>query len=179
MSADDVVVKAPDNVNPLYLDKFKFAVKRLPATSFWCVSGNIPGVTQTPIAVPTMHNPIKVGGNKLQYEELTVGFRVDEDLKNWKELYDWIRGITAPENAQQFKDLVETNALVSNTGYKPVFSDGTLMTLSNTTNFNVELTFKDLMPVTLSSIQMDQTTTGQTIVATASFIYQSYDIDIL
>ena len=45
-------------------------------------------------------------GEKITYGDFThSAFLVDENMENYKTIYDWIYGLGFPETAQQFKDL--------------------------------------------------------------------------
>ena len=41
-------------------------------------------------------------GDKLEYEDLTVTFIVDEYLENYTSLHEWMTAIGFPENREQF-----------------------------------------------------------------------------
>ena len=48
---------------------------------------------------------IPVPGDKLTYADLTLSFFVDEDLENYIEVHNWLRGLGFPESIQEFIDL--------------------------------------------------------------------------
>jgi hypothetical protein len=172
MSDETISKLTPDNTNNLFSDKFRFSIRKLPTVSFFCTEATVPGVAVQNIQVPNSINRLNVAGNKVQFNELVITFKVDEDLKNFKELYNWIIGIGAPQSFDQFKKLVEDNEL-GLPGYQ-IYSDATLITLTNSMNVNVDISFTDLYPTTLSDIQLNEATSGQPVTATANFVYLNY-----
>ena len=54
---------------------------------------------------------------KLTYAPLDIRFRVDEDMSNYLEIYNWMTGLGTPEDIKQYKSLNETgNRTTSGTG---------------------------------------------------------------
>ena len=41
----------------------------------------------------------------MDFGDLTLRFLVDENLKNFMEIQNWIRGLGFPERVQEFRDL--------------------------------------------------------------------------
>ena len=54
---------------------------------------------------PTYLKDIPVPGDKIVFEDLTLRFIVDEDLVNYTEIYNWIKGLGYPEDLEQIYDL--------------------------------------------------------------------------
>jgi hypothetical protein len=164
----------PDNLNFLYDDKFQLAIQKLPTVSFFCSEANIPGAK---IPTQTLKNyvaNIPVRSGPMEFEELMVSFKIDEDLTNWKELYHWLTGLGHPKSLEQFKELNEEMQLVKSPGYSYT-SDATLMIMSNTMNANVNITFFDLFPIGLDSINFVRQQQGDVLVGKATFVYSRYE----
>jgi hypothetical protein len=61
-----------------------------------------------------------------------------------------------------------------------VFSDGTLMVLSNHQNGNIKVIFEDMFPIALSDLSFDSTLTDvEYLRATVTFRYKLYTIEKL
>ena len=161
----------PMNVNPLYADKFKFVLHEAKNVEFFCFKANLPGISFDPKVIHNPSNYFSVGATKLYYEDLILSFRVSEDLTNYKEIFNWMVGITAPQNTDQFKDF-EAKRLNVTERYN-VTSDGTLFSLTNSSNPNVNITFRNMMPISLTGIDMNTTEKG-TVSATVAFKYDWY-----
>jgi hypothetical protein len=162
----------PTEVNPLYADKFKFVLLDAKNVEFFCFRANLPGISMNTFPVQTPVNPHFVGGKKLFFEDLQLSFRVSEDLANYKEIFNWMVGITGPQSTEQFKDFNDNkNSLKS--GYR-IYADATLFSLTNAANPNIIINFRDIFPYSLSGLEMD-TTDKQTISASVGFKYNYYE----
>ena len=75
---------------------FKFALKRSPAVAFFCNEANIPSMDLGVAEQPTYLKNIPTPGDKIQFGDLNLRFLVDEDLKNYMEIQNWIRGLGFP-----------------------------------------------------------------------------------
>ena len=128
---------------------FRFSIKRLPNVSFFIQSAQIPGLSMSPIEYATPFKTLAFAADKIQHETFTVTIRLDEYMASYNEIFDWMIGLTKPENFNQFKNL-------KNSDYG-LYSDATLIILDSRQNPGLEVTFKDIFPVNLSSIQMDTT----------------------
>ena len=47
---------------------------------------------------------IEVPGDKLQYGDLVIQFLVDEDMKNYLEIYKWLMALGYPDTVNQTFD---------------------------------------------------------------------------
>ena len=69
---------------------FMFLLDKARKTSFLCQRATLPTMTLGDVNIPTRGLvPIPVEGN-MQYANLTIDFLVDEDLRNYMELHNWI-----------------------------------------------------------------------------------------
>jgi hypothetical protein len=148
------LAEQPKNINPLADVQFKFEVAALPTTSFFIQTCNLPGVTLDAqlIATPQLQNFSRHTGI-ITYEALDVTFMIDEYLKNWQEVYEWM------------------------TGKESKYTSAVLTIVSSSMNPTMEIHFKDIFPTSLSAIPFDSTTTDPVYqVATISFNYTEYII---
>ena len=80
--------------------------------SFLCQKAEIPTVELGQVDIPTRGLvPIPVEGN-MRYSDFSVEFIVDEDLKNYMELHNWMRALGTPQELAErktWKDLHETH----------------------------------------------------------------------
>ena len=148
------LAQQPKNINPLADVQFKFEIAALPSTSFFIQTVNLPGIAleaQT-IATPQLQNFSRYTG-VVTYEALDVTFMIDEYLKNWQEIYEWM------------------------TGKESKYTTAVLTILSSSMNPSLEVHFKEIFPTSLSAIPFDSTTTDPVYqVATISFNYTEYII---
>ena len=163
----------PTNKNFLNPLNFQFQLKRAPNLNFFIQKVNIPSVAIQLIDIPNVFNYIPDPGNKVQYGEFTVTFKVDEDLSNYREIHDWLRSLGFPESFAEYKALA-ANAEYTGTGIK---SDISLIVLNALKRPNFEITFRDAFPVFLSEVMFDTTLADvQYVTATATFKYLLFDL---
>ena len=158
---------------------FKFTLNRTPKVAFFGNSVNIPGMTLGVSVQPTYLKDIDTPGDKIQFDDLTLRFLVDENLENYMEIQNWIRGLGYPESLEEIYDL-QKNGIV-NPKYQQksmnIYSDGTLQILSSNLIAKFNVSFKDLFPYSLSTISFDATDTDiQYFTADVSFKYTIYNI---
>ena len=118
---------------------------------------NLPGITleAAVIATPQLQNFSRHTGI-VTYETLNVGFLIDEYLKNWQEIHEWI------------------------VGDEDKYTTAVLTILSSSMNPTMEIHFKDIFPTSLSEISFDSTTTDPTYQqASVTFKYTEYTIKSL
>jgi hypothetical protein len=155
---------------------FKFTLSKDPQVTFFCNSARIPEITLSLAQQPTYLKDIDVPGGKLQYGDLSLRFLVDEDMVNYMAVHNWLTGLGFPETTKQYADLITNNDDIKD----PLksFSDGSLYILDSNYNTNAIVKFKDLFPVSLTSLDFDSTQTDiQYFTADVTFKYTIYNID--
>jgi hypothetical protein len=172
-----------ENRNFLAPVGFKFNLKRSPGAAFFCNQANIPDISLGVTEQPTYLRQIPTPGDMMDFGDLNVRFLVDEDLKNFMEIQNWIRGLGFPESIQEFRDL-ETSGTVPRRDFvqsgQDIYSDGTLQILSSNFNAKFNVNFKDLFPTSLTTLTFDATDTDiEYFTADASFKYTSYNLTTL
>jgi|TARA_Y100000310_G_C20257917_1_gene612227 hypothetical protein len=140
----------PDTTNFLSPVGFRFVLKRAPNLSYFCKGAVMPGFTLGEIPIETPFVQIPEPSDKLVFEPLSLRFGVDEDLSNYKEIYDWMIGLGFPEDFAQSKHRDIHAKKFGN--MSDIVSDGTLTILTSGMNPNVQFTFKDMFPVALSTL---------------------------
>jgi hypothetical protein len=130
---------------------FRFSIKRLPNVSFFVQAATIPGLSMGVTDSPTPFKTIHFAGDKLQYEQFNITVRVDEYMDSYNEIFDWIVGLSKPQSFDQYKSLQQSD--------DGLYSDATLTILDSRKNPGIEVTFKDMFPISLGSIVLDTTET--------------------
>lgn len=159
------------NKNMLSPVGFSFQIRRLPTTNFFVQSVTLPGPSLGFVEVPNQFRPAQVYGDRIEYSELEVTFKINETMSNYIEIFDWMTGLGFPDNFDQYKRLKEKPAFSDERFY----SDATLTILTSSMNPQIEIAFSDTFPVSLSPIIMTSTDTEiEYLEATASFRFQNY-----
>ena len=169
------------NRNFLSPTGFKFALKRSPGVAFFCNQANIPSLDLGIAEQPTYLKNIDVPGDKIQFGDLSLRFLVDEDLMNYMEIQNWIRGLGYPEKISEFADLENQSVLGKEVKFgqsgDDIYSDATLQVLSNNLVPQFQVIFSDCFPYSLSTVTFDATDTDiEYFTADVSFKYTIYRI---
>ena len=154
--------------NPQFLSPvgFNFAIRKLPNVNYFVQAVNIPGVQLGETVLTTPFLNIPTPGDRLTYGELTITFKVDENLENFIELYNWLQYLGFPEGFHQAKEIYERDGLKGLSGLRDVqrtgrsigeggTSDATLTILNSASNPNMSVVFEDCFPTSLSDLQFD------------------------
>ena len=167
-----------DNRNFLSPTGFKFGLKRSPGVAFFCNQANIPSLDLGLAEQPSYLKDIPLPGDKMQFGDLNLRFLVDEDLVNFMEIQNWMRGLGFPESLAEFNDL-KNQAILGPMGKstEDVYSDGTLQILSSNLIPKFQVVFNDLFPYSLSTVTFDATDTDiEYFTADVAFKYTIYEI---
>jgi hypothetical protein len=168
-----------ENRNFLSPTGFKFTLTRTPKVAFFCNEANIPELNLGIAEQPTYLKDIDIPGDKIVFGDFNLRFLVDENLENYMEIQNWIRGLGYPERLEEFDEL-EKRGILQNTYFRSnhnIYSDGTLQVLTSSSIPNFQVFFKDLFPYSLSTLSFDATATDiQYFTADVSFKYTVYNI---
>jgi len=183
--------KQPSGSGLDYADptKFKFQITKLPRVEFNSIQANIPGITLTELNQPTRLMPVRIPGNDMTFEDLSVTFIVDEDLTNYRSVHDWMAGLAQMDSDDKYRELVtdggdrmplsqqanlqDAGRVTTATNDGAIFSDAKMIILSARNIPIVELTFEDTYPKSLSGLDYNQSATDvEYLTATVTFGYK-------
>ena len=151
----------PTNLNQLNVVSFETNFLRMSNINYFCQRVNIPGITLSNSVLSTPFANIPIEGDVLEFEDLSIGFIVDEDMQNYLELYNWLQSIGFPEKFPQYDN--ETSSIKS---------DVNILIHTNKSNPNYSIVFKDVFPVSLGTITFDTNATAlDPVVIDATFKY--------
>lgn len=138
----------------LAMDKLKFA-----NVEYTIQTVALPDLSITGAPFNTPQRNITMPPDKVDYGTFELTFLVDEYLKNYQEIHDWMIGmVTVPEKSSENK-----------------FRDLTLQILTSHNNVAREITFVNAYPINLSSLPFDTTITETNyLVANVSFNYSYF-----
>jgi len=154
-----------EHYNTLRSNGFTFALLRLPDTVFRVVNLEMPEISITPVSSAYPAGTQYFPGGDIEFGELTLRFIVDEDLKNYIELYNWI---TQQRFGSEYIPKQKEELLTS---------DGTLTTLNNSSVANKTFFFHDLFPISLGGWQFETNVSEPTPVeCSASFKFSYFEL---
>ena len=168
-----------ENRNFLAPVGFKFSLQRSPGVAFFCNQANIPDLNLGVAMQPNPLRDIPTPGDKIIFDDFNIRFLVDEDLKNYMELQNWIRGLGFPNSLEEIYDLQDEKRDVdmSKSRGMDIYSDGTLTVLGSNQNPIFKVVFSDLWPYSLTTLNFDATETDVNFfTAEVGFKYTIYDI---
>ena len=173
--ANSAFAKQIDNRNFLSGVGFKFNLTKFPKVDFFSNSARIPELNLELTRQPSYLKNIDVPGERLTYGALSLRFLVDENMENYISVYNWLKGLGFPESTKEFADLNKDKEGLRDP--KQAFCDGTLSILNSNYREVAKVKFKDLFPVSLSSLEFDSTNTDlQFFQAEATFKYTIYNL---
>ncbi len=171
------IANQPTNLNYLSPLGFKFSLNRIPLFSHFVTSINVPNISFGNIQQPTPFIKLPIPGDQLQFGELLVTFKVDEDMKAYTDIYDWMTNMGHPDNFSQYSNVAPLGAPGGSSQSKGLYSDATLTILSSASNPVVNIVFRDLFPISLSDFSFDSKLSSvDYIEASASFAYKKFDV---
>ena len=171
-----------ENRNFLQPRGFTFSVNRAPKVSYFGRKINLPALDLDIATQPNYLREIPLPGTMIDFEDLTFEFLVDEDLKNYMEIQNWIRGIGFPESLSEIYNWQKKSDTI-NVEQEPrselnLYSDGTMTILDSMNNASFKVKYQNLFPYRLSTLQFDATLQdAEFFTAQVSFKYMMYNID--
>ena len=160
---------SPSSINPLSSNGSNFSIQKLQEISFFCQEVTLPGISLPSIDVntPLSINPIL--GEMIQFDDLNIQFLVDENMSNYRALYNWMIGAGFPSDNLQYSQFIASQT----TGYSTLskeFSDATLQILGSNNLPSRTVRFIDIIPISVSSMSFQSTNTDVVyITCSASF----------
>jgi len=153
-----------ENRNFLSPIGFQFTIDKLKGVDFFCQSASVPSISMNSADTGTRLNKLRHPGDELQYEDLYIKFLVDENMKNWYQVHDWMREITTPYSTKEFGysrgTIKSTNTGIPDTARKGSWdnqwkSDCSLFILSSNYRPVAEFVFRDAFPISLTTLNFD------------------------
>jgi len=173
--ANSAFGKQIQNRNFLSGVAFKFNLAKFPKVDFFSNSAIIPLLNLELAQQSSYLKNIDVPGERLTYGDFTLRFLVDENMENYKSVYDWLTGLGFPETTKEFADIIKDSD--GQRDPKEAFCDGTLRILNSNYREVAKVKFSDLFPVSLTSLDFDATNTDvQFFTAEATFKYTLYKL---
>ena len=172
--------------------QWRLAFNRLPKTTWFCTAANVPGITLGEASYPTPMVDMFLTGDKLTFETLNITFIVDEELQNYRELWNWLVGIGSPVSHDQWATaLTQGDGAVRQFGTEDIdprtkvtyeesnlYSDATLIVYNSKNIPKVDVKFKNMFPTSLSALEYSQDLSDvEYFKASATFRYLYYEFE--
>ena len=175
-------LKQIQDKNFLQPSGFQMIISRAPKIAYFGNAVNIPDLLLGTTIQPTQAlKNLPVPGEIIEFGDLTLRFLVDENMENYIEVQNWIRGIGFPESLEQIYDFQDETEGVARPDLQPtmnIYSDGTLIVYDSLSNPNFKVHFENMFPYSLTTLQFDATLADtEYFTAEVSFKYDVYNIE--
>lgn len=161
------------STNPNFLSplSYKFVLQRTPNLNFNIQTVRLPGMTlsSTETATPFVSIP---NSGKITYSPLSITFRVNEDLSDYLEIHNWMKGLGSPDDYAQYANLKASD--------QGLYSDATLVINNSRKLGNISAKFIQMFPIDISDLQFTTMDTDVNYLeCTVDFRFLSYEIGVL
>ena len=190
----DALMRQPAVFDYSQQSQFKVFLPLFPTTEWFVVRANIPGVSLGQAVQTTPMIDMPIIGDKLTYDDFYVTFLVDEELKNYTEMHDWLINCAAPETRSQFQgkarpdgipqrpqteimDLILGNVKSSD---RDLYSNLDLFIMSSKNNPVVKIQMVEAFPISLTNIEYSHQESDVTYAeCTATFAFSYFTISAI
>ena len=157
------ISEQPTNRNFLSPVGFLLDLEIFDGVDFFCQSASIPEIAMpfSEVQTPYRNVPIVSSGG-VSYGDLNVRFIIDEDLKNYLVIHNWIKEYGLAEKRADSPD---------------AYSNARLQIMTSHNNVNHIIEFKNIFPINLSSVPFDATVGDiEYLLADVTFKFETYTI---
>ena len=126
----------PSNLNYLSPVSFRLLIDKAPNVEYFCTGVNMPDLSITPSSVNITKTVAQLFADKINFNDLTVKIIIDEDMENYKEIYDWIRRTTLDDNFAESETC-----------------DISLVVMSSHNNQTNNIVFTNAFPVSIAGVE--------------------------
>jgi hypothetical protein len=187
----DALSRQPTVFDYSQQSQFKVFLPLFPTTEWFVVRANVPGVSLGQAIQTTPMVDMPIIGDKLTYDDFYVTFLVDEELKNYTEMHDWLVNCAAPQERSQFRgkerpagipkrpqteimDLILGNVKSSD---RDLYSNLDLFIMSSKNNPVVKIQMVEAFPISLTNIEYSHQESDVTYAeCTATFAFSYFTI---
>jgi|TARA_B110000285_G_scaffold235509_1_gene317682 hypothetical protein len=171
------------NKSILNKNNFRLLIDKVPTVEYYVQTVNIPSLSFVEVNMPT-----RVGvdaffpGDKVEFGNLTITFIVDEDLENFKEIYDWMSAIVPISDSADFAKISGTtkasyDQLGAINDDLAQYSQITLVTNTNKNIPNKYFRFYDCFPTSLGSLELQSGAEAEPVTCSVDFRFTYYTIE--
>jgi hypothetical protein len=121
---------------------------------YFCTSVSLPSLSLNTVPIPYRNRQGVLSGDSIEYGNFSMTFVVDEEMKNYLEMFNWME-----RNAHQGMEA----------------KDATLSILSNQNTSNKQVQFLEVLPSELGELEFNtQTTSVEYLTCTATLDYDRF-----
>lgn len=168
----------PATISTLNPNGFLFSIQKYPELTYFIQESALPGISLgTALQSSSVHD-IKLPGDTMEFDDITLSFLVDEKMENYIAIHNWIVGLGFPEGHASFTSFLadSKNENSYSVATKSV-SDCSLTVLNSDNHPTRTFTLVDAFPTSLSALTFQSTNTDVNyVVASLTMSYSYYTI---
>jgi hypothetical protein len=143
---------------------------KAPEVQYFCQEVPVPAISLEGEELSNGRISYAEVGGTLQFDQLTITFLVDENLQNYKEIYDWFMALRHPMAGNIAENVTTSRDL----------SDATVTVLDNNKNAQVRFTFVDCWPSNLDGLIYDVRSEGdEPQIASITLNYSYFTMELV
>ena len=153
-------MKCGENTNPLYPGQFGLVIEsdKFKAVEYFCTQVNLPSINISSVNSSVMNYENFTAGDSLKYSSLSLTFILDEELKNYLEIFNWMRRLQSENYDENY--------------------DAVLLIYNNRSRLIKSVRFMNLVPTMLGEIAFSsQETPENPITVSAEFGYSGFHFE--
>ena len=156
--------------NYLSTGGFDIKVSRLPNVEFFAQKLLLPGVSANPVTTDTPLRSFYSVPDHIRFADFDLSFIIDENMNNYIEIFDWLKGIGTPDNLDQYRILEASK--------EGLVSDISVILLNSHKNPNIRFNFINAFPIGLTPVSLDMSQQDvQYAEATVTMRYDAFTIE--
>ena len=150
------ILSQPTNKNYLQSNKWSFTLANSPHTVYFCQSIVLPGVSVGEAMVPTPFSDTYRHGDKMVFESLTLTVLIDEDMRTWEEIFNWMKGLSYPNDFREYQEQKK----------KGLYTDAVLEPHTNNHTSNFRIHFRECFPTSIGPVTFSYTDDPNLVLST-------------
>jgi hypothetical protein len=125
---------------------FRIDIDLLPSLSDYVQKVEVPslGIVSTKVDNPFV--PVNVSGDRVEFDDLIVAFKLDADLQNYSDVIEWFTALGFPEHHETYKSWFNRNGKMKGIG--------TLTFLNDKYKGIAKYSFEDVTPNYITGFEM-------------------------
>ena len=173
----DALRSQPDLFDYAQNNQYQVTISNFPLTQYFCQAVTVPGISLGAVARHTSLATIPTVGDTLEFDNFAMTFLLDEELRNYREIHDWMINIGFPYSHGQFKATKRRDE-VERGGDLDLYSEIIITILTSKNNPKVRVKIHEAFPISLSGLEYTNADTEiPYLTAEVSFAYAHYEFE--
>ena len=162
---------------------FNVIIPRLKNAAYFIQDVTLPGLSSSSANAANQFKSIPFTPDRLEFGNLEVSIRMQEGMRAWFEVFQWMIGITFPNKHEQYYRLHTNNIpeierpAAKELNNSNLYDQIVLMILDSNYQPYLEITFKDAYTISMSDLTFtSQDDKNETMTFNVTFTYDYYRV---